>query len=44
MDKVKSLIKGIPESVGTLAVMPNIQKEFYLKLLEIRLAQFKLLT
>jgi len=42
MDKIEALIDSIPESTGSLEVMPNVQKEFYLKLLEIRLEQFKL--
>ena len=42
MEKVKELIKEIPESIGNLAVMPNVQKEFYLELLKIRLEQFML--
>ena len=42
MDQVESLIGNIPESTGNLAVMPNIQKEFYLELLKLRLEQFKL--
>ena len=44
MKKVEALIKGIPESTGNLAVMPNIQKEFYLELLNIRLEQLMLST
>ncbi|MCL2198196.1 MAG: CtkA family protein [Defluviitaleaceae bacterium] len=36
MKKIKALIQKIPESTGTLAVMPDIQKRFYIKLLEIR--------
>jgi len=41
MDKVKALIKSIPESAGVLAVMPDIQKKFYLNLMEIRLAKIR---
>jgi len=41
-NEIKELIDHIPESIGALEIMPAIQKEFYLKLLEIRLEQFKL--
>ena len=37
MEKIETLIRSVPESVGNLAVMPKVQKEFHLKLLEIRL-------
>ena len=36
MGAIEKLIGDIPEAVGTLAVMPRIQKEFYLKLMSIR--------
>ena len=42
MDHIESLIKSIPESTGNLAVMPNIQKEFYLELLNLRLEKLML--
>jgi hypothetical protein len=37
MSVVESIIYGIPETVGNLAVMPDIQKDFYLKLMRLRL-------
>ena len=37
MDMIKKIIDDIPETIGTLAVMPNVQKAFYLELLRIRL-------
>lgn len=37
MEKIKSLIDCIPETIGTLAIMPAIQKEFYLELLALKL-------
>ena len=39
MNAIEEMIRSIPEAVGTLAVMPDIQKEFYLKLMQIRLNQ-----
>jgi len=36
MDKIIQIISGIPEAVGNLVVMPAIQKEFYLKMLQLR--------
>ena len=36
MTKIKAIINEIPEQIGTLAVMPKVQKEFYCRLLEIR--------
>jgi len=36
MKRITEIIQDIPEDVGTLAVMPSIQKEFYIRLLEIR--------
>ena len=36
---IESLIYSIPETLGTLAVMPEVQKEFYLKLMQMRLEQ-----
>ena len=41
MDKVKNLISSIPESTGTLAIMPEVQKIFYMELMSVRLAQFE---
>ncbi|MCL2560533.1 MAG: HipA domain-containing protein [Turicibacter sp.] len=41
MEKIASLIHSIPESTGTLGIMPDIQKEFYLKLLQIRLEKLR---
>ena len=41
MNEIRGLIESIPESIGNLSVMPNIQKEFYKELLTIRLAEFK---
>ena len=37
MNVIKNIIYDIPESVGNLAVMPEVQKEFYLKLMQVRL-------
>jgi len=34
-------INSIPEAYGALGVMLDIQKEFYLELLKIRLAEIK---
>jgi hypothetical protein len=39
MKVIKEIIYSIPDAVGTLSVMPEIQKEFYLKLMDIRLEQ-----
>ncbi|MCL1989772.1 MAG: CtkA family protein [Defluviitaleaceae bacterium] len=44
MADIQALIEDIPESIGNLAVMPHVQKAFYLKLLQIRLEQFMLLN
>jgi len=41
MDAIENLIKSIPESAGCLAVMPDVQKEFYIRLLRMRLAYLK---
>ena len=38
MKRINEIIMEIPEETGTLAVMPQIQKEFYVKLLSMRLA------
>jgi len=38
LNTIRELIYSIPESFGNLAIMPEIQKEFYLKLLQIRLS------
>jgi len=37
--KIEKTIHNIPEAAGNLAVMPEIQKKFYLKLMQIRLNQ-----
>jgi len=37
VNRIESLIRRIPESTGNLAIMPNIQKEFYFELLKLRL-------
>ena len=37
MVKIEAMINDVPEHIGTLAVMPKIQKEFYIKLLTTRL-------
>jgi hypothetical protein len=37
MNDVCTIINKIPEYYETLSVMPNIQKSFYIKLMEIRL-------
>jgi len=44
MAKISELINRIPEAKGALGIMPHVQKEFYLKLLEIRLEQLKLIV
>ncbi|MCL2236411.1 MAG: CtkA family protein [Defluviitaleaceae bacterium] len=41
MAKIEAIINDIPEHVGTLAVMPRIQKEFYTKLLKARFVLIK---
>jgi len=41
MAKIETIINDIPEHVGTLAVMPKIQKEFYVKLLKARFTLIK---
>ena len=35
--KIEAIINEIPEHCGMLAVMPQVQKDFYIKLLRIRL-------
>jgi hypothetical protein len=35
--KIENIIHSIPETVGNLSVMPEVQKKFYLKLMQIRL-------
>ncbi|MDR2712296.1 MAG: CRISPR-associated helicase Cas3' [Clostridiales bacterium] len=37
MDIIREIIYNIPESEGNFAVMPDMQKEFYLKLMQMRL-------
>jgi len=37
--RIENLVRSIPETAGTLAVMPEIQKEFYLRLMQVRLDQ-----
>jgi len=37
MTAIEDLINNIPENTGNLAVMPAIQKEYYLKLMHLRL-------
>ncbi|MCL2496882.1 MAG: HipA domain-containing protein [Clostridiales bacterium] len=39
MNTIEQIIHGIPETAGSLAVMPRIQKAFYLELMHIRLNQ-----
>ena len=41
LPRINKIITEIPEDMGTLAVMPQIQKEFYMKLLDIRLRHIK---
>jgi len=41
MERITKIIINIPENVGTLAVMPQVQKEFYIKLLNVRLRYIK---
>jgi len=41
LKRITEIIMDIPESGGTLAVMPQIQKEFYTTLLDIRLRHIK---
>ena len=41
MNEIKALIDSIPESLGVLAIMPGIQKQFYMKLMEIRLERLE---
>jgi len=40
MDDVNKMINAIPEHYEVLSVMPNVQKTFYIKLMEIRLEKF----
>ena len=44
LDKIRALIENIPESLESLTVMPGAQKEFYLRLLEIRLYKLHVLV
>ena len=37
--KIERIISDIPETSGTISVMPEIQKNFYLELMKIRLNQ-----
>ena len=37
MKSVEKIIYSLPESLGSLAVMPEVQKEFYLQLMRLRL-------
>ena len=37
MEKIERLIEEIPESFGCLSVMPKVQKDFYIKLMRMRL-------
>jgi hypothetical protein len=37
MNNVSKMINAIPEHYEALSVMPNVQKAFYIKLMEIRL-------
>jgi hypothetical protein len=39
INRIKEIIDSIPETTGSLAVMPQIQKTFYLELMRIRLNQ-----
>jgi hypothetical protein len=41
MAKIEAMINDIPKQAGTLAVMPEIQKIFYIKLLKARFALIK---
>lgn len=41
MKKIAELINGIPEAHGVIGVMPDVQKEFYLRLLEMRLEKLR---
>jgi len=41
MAKIEAVINDIPDHAGTLAVMPKIQKEFYIKLLKARFTLIK---
>ena len=43
-NKIECLINSIPENIGTLGVMPMMQKTFYLRLLEIRLEKLQALA
>ena len=40
MPLIKHIIDEIPETAGNLSVMPAVQKEFYLKIMQLRLEQF----
>ena len=39
MNAIKHIIYSIPETAGTLSVMPETQKRFYLALMEMRLSK-----
>ena len=41
MTQIKELINSIPEVHGALGIMPDIQKEFNLRLLEMRLEKLR---
>jgi len=41
MNKIECLINSVPENIGTLGVMPMVQKTFYLGLLKIRLEKLQ---
>ena len=41
MEAIENIIKGVPESAGCLAVMPDVQKEFYIRLLRMRYEFFR---
>ena len=36
MEKIEKMINSIPEAVGSFAIMPPVQKEFYKKILAVR--------
>jgi hypothetical protein len=41
MKAIAKIVYDIPEAAGNLSVMPEVQKEFYMELMRIRLEQFK---
>ena len=41
LDQMECIIEDIPDAIGSLAVMPSIQKEFYKALLRIRYGKIK---